>query len=65
MSEPSTLRAGVRSPPIRAYIGLPRRHSQSERFTDVALTLTRTWPGPGDGTGMFSTLSTSGGPYRS
>lgn len=39
--------------------------SQSERFTDVALTRTRTWSGPGSGTGTSTTLSTRGGPYRS
>ena len=40
---------GERSPPIRAYAGDPRRHSQSLRLTDVAATLTRTWPAAGDG----------------
>ena len=38
MSEPSVRRAGNRSPPIRAYAGDPRRHSQSLRLTDVAAT---------------------------
>ena len=65
MSEPSVRRAGARSPPMRAYSGEPRRHSQSLRLTDVAATLTSTCPAAGDGTGTSSTRSTSGGPYRS
>jgi hypothetical protein len=40
MSEPSVRRAGARSPPIRAYSGAPRRHSQSDKFTDVEANLT-------------------------
>ncbi len=42
MSDPSVRRAGERSPPIRAYDGDPRRHSQSLRLTDTATTFTRT-----------------------
>ena len=34
--ERSVRRAGNRSPPIRAYAGDPRRHSQSLRLTEVA-----------------------------
>jgi hypothetical protein len=65
MSEPNVRNAGVRSPPMRAYIGDPRRHSQSLRLTDVAATRTRTCPAAGDGTGTSSTRNTSGPPYRS
>ena len=65
MSDPSVRCAGERSPPIRAYAGDPRRHSQSLRLTDVAATCTRTWPAPGAGIGTSSMRSTSGDPYRS
>ena len=64
-SEPSVRRAGVRSPPSRAYSGAPRRHSQSERLTDVAKTLRSTWFVVGDGVGTSSTRNNSGGPYLS
>ena len=55
MSDPSVRQAGNRSPPIRAYAGDPRRHSQSLRLTEVAAIFTRTWPAPGVGTGTSST----------
>ncbi len=62
MSEPSTRRAGRRMPPMRAYAGEPTRHSQSERFTDVASTSTSTCFARGVGTARCSRRSTSGGP---
>ena len=65
MSEPSVGDAGARNPPMRAYSGEPRRHSQSLRFTDVAATRTSTCPAAGTGTGTCSMRNTSGGPYRS
>ena len=65
MSDPSVRQAGNRSPPIRAYAGDPRRHSQSLRLTEVAAIFTRTWPAAGEGIGTSSTRSNSGDPYRS
>ena len=62
MSEPSVRRAGARNPPMRAYSGEPRRHSQSLRLIDVAATLSNTCPAPGDGVGTSSIRNTSGDP---
>ena len=63
MSDPSVRRPGRRRPPSRAYIGIPRKHSQSERLTEVATISTSTCFGPGVGVGTSSTRRTAGGPY--
>src|SRR5580765_1654207 len=63
--DPRVRRAGRVRPPIRAYAGDPRRHSQSLRLTDVAATFTRTWPAAGEGIGTSATRKTSQDPYRS
>ena len=65
MSDPSVRCAGPRRPPIRAYAGLPVRHSQSLRLSDVAATFTRTCPAAGEGMATSSTRRTSGDPYLS
>ena len=43
--------------------GFAARKPQSVRFTVVACTATRTWPGPTSGAGTSVMCTTSGGPY--
>src|SRR3712207_4345477 len=49
---------------MRAYSGLPRSNSQSDRFRDTAQTLTSTSLSLGAGTGTSVNESASGSPYR-
>ena len=65
MSEPSVRCRGARSPPIRAYIGVPGQPLPVRAVDRSRDNPDSTWFAPGDGIGTSSTRSTSGGPYRS